>query len=91
MKATCSECDKQVHVIGRGHLAHHDLCDRCWRTLRQKAVAARLGPKPVWAVRRMRFDASTREERTTALPSLPMRRDGPCQLGAAVLFQRLPA
>lgn len=29
----------------------HDTCDRCYRSLRNQVVAARMGKKPNWAVR----------------------------------------
>lgn len=63
----CSECGRSTHLHfsrangnksrlrrhGAERPADHDLCDRCYRSLRQRVVAARMLPKPRWAERQM--------------------------------------
>ncbi len=58
----CSECGRSIHLTfskARGNLGrlrrhgseqpdHHDLCDRCYRSLRARVVAARMQRKPRW-------------------------------------------
>lgn len=59
MRRLCSSCgEKHVYVARavnpeqyQGRLAHHDLCDRCYRSLRSQTVAERMLPKPHWAER----------------------------------------
>lgn len=67
MKRTrhCSECGRSIHLTfskaggnqarlrrhGAERPAHHDLCDRCYRSLRSRVVAARMLPMPNWAKR----------------------------------------
>ena len=58
MKPLCSMCEaRPVYVVAArgygssGSVETHDLCDRCYRSLRDRIVAARKGPKPYWAVR----------------------------------------
>lgn len=58
MKLICAMCESRpVHVVSarrygssRG-VGTHDLCDQCYRSLRNQVVAARMGPKPNWAIR----------------------------------------
>lgn len=59
MRPICAECQSRpVHVISSKHFygsarnaGTHDLCDRCYRSLRDKVVAARQKAKPAWAIR----------------------------------------
>lgn len=57
MRQVCSECGGAVYIIrsgqmhGRGCLPDHSLCGRCYRALRDRTVAARMEPKPFWAIR----------------------------------------
>jgi hypothetical protein len=83
MKQVCSECDRRVHVLKKGYLPDHDLCDRCWRTLRARVVALRLQPKPNWAVRdslRM-LEAQARKNPSGASPQKETTADPSCRLG----------
>lgn len=60
MKLICGACEERpVYVVSekrrcfgssRG-VGAHDLCDKCYRSLRDRVVAARKGPKPHWAYR----------------------------------------
>jgi hypothetical protein len=56
-KRQCSECGRAVficgpkHSGGKGRMNQHELCDLCWRREYSKLRAARLGPKPWWAMR----------------------------------------
>lgn len=61
----CSECGRKIHLLfshaggrkarlrrhGAERPADHDLCDKCYRTLKARVVAARLRPMPNWAKR----------------------------------------
>lgn len=58
MKQLCATCEaRPVHVVSArrygssGSVDTHDLCDRCYRSLRDRVVASRKGPKPHWAYR----------------------------------------
>ena len=59
MKRHCEECQRKIHTIIQGRTRRygvesredHDLCHRCYRRLRQRVVAARMMPKPLWAYR----------------------------------------
>jgi len=59
MKRLCSSCgEKRIYVARasnpeqyQGRLAHHDLCDRCYRSFRSQTVAERMLPKPFFAER----------------------------------------
>ena len=58
MKVLCAMCEKRLVFIvaARGYGSHksvetHDLCDRCYRSMRDRVVAARMSKKPSWAVR----------------------------------------
>lgn len=61
----CSECGRSIHLRfsrangSKGRLprhgaerpADHDLCSRCYKSIRQRVVAARMLPKPRWVER----------------------------------------
>ena len=58
MKPLCATCEaRPVYVVAARHYGSnrnvdtHDLCDRCYRSLRDRVVASRKGPKPHWATR----------------------------------------
>ena len=58
MNRLCSACeDRSVYVVSvrrygaKRCVENHDLCDRCYRSLRSQIVAARQEPKPQWAYR----------------------------------------
>lgn len=58
MRPCCATCEaRPVYVVAARHYGSrksvetHDLCDRCYRSLRNQVVAARMGKKPNWAVR----------------------------------------
>lgn len=52
------ECGRNIFVIPHRKRAgnqttskDHDLCNRCYDSARARAVAKRMGPKPLWAVK----------------------------------------
>lgn len=61
----CGECGRGLHTTfsrasgnkarlrrhGAERPADHDLCDRCYRSLRARVVAARMTAKPKWVER----------------------------------------
>lgn len=58
MRPLCATCEaRPVYVVAArgygssGSVDTHDLCDRCYRSLRNRVVAARMSKKPGWAVR----------------------------------------
>ena len=60
MKQPCEGCeDKLVFVQSEKSrwfgsskgVSSHTLCRRCYRSFLNRVVAARMGPKPFWAVR----------------------------------------
>ena len=63
MKLLCANCNvRPVFVVNHATVAArrygssrgvgaHDLCDACHRRLRNKTIAARMAPKPNWAIR----------------------------------------
>jgi len=61
MRRLCSSCEsRSVYVVSlhryrargaRQLVENHDLCDRCYRSMRAQIVAARQMPKPLWAYR----------------------------------------
>ncbi len=59
MKPLCAMCEKRpVFIVSerrcfgssRG-VGAHDTCDRCYRSMRNQVVAARMSRKPGWAYR----------------------------------------
>ena len=59
MRRACGECGRPVFVrsetlrwfgSAKG-VASHDLCQRCFKSLASRVIAARLSRKPAWAVR----------------------------------------
>ena len=58
MKRLC-ECGRPVHISvvtrkrsdGVEHAEDHSLCSRCYRSLRNRVVSARMLPMPLWAAR----------------------------------------